>query len=878
MKKLLLLCLFFLMATFADAQITLGSGTTTGTAVPISTYYGYSYVQQIFPKSEINADAAGNITGLKFYLSATASIANSDTWVVYIGHTNKTTFSSTSDWIPLANLTKVFDGTVTNNSGVIEVTFTTPFAYNNTDNLVIAAEENKAGYDSNGSSEAMYMYAATSNNTLYYRNDTTNPDPAGTLPTGSRSANKSVVTFLGLNPSAIPACPTVSAPAADATGVSVTPSITWAAVNNATGYRISMGTTPGGTDILNNQDVGNVTTYAIATALDYEKQYYYTVSSYNAGVSSTGCTERSFTTKVIPCPTVTAPTAGANGQITTPTITWDAVTGATTYKLTVGTTSGGTDIINNQDLGNVTAYTFSTPLNMSTTYYYTVNAASATSTSASCTVRNFSTVCGSTGVPYTQDFETATTPALPACTASENAGTGNNWTTYSPGSGSFNTKVLNYTYNSTNAANAWFYTQGINLTAGTSYRIKYIYGNASGTTYPEKMKVAYGTAAASASMTTVLADYPNITNGSTAVAEMIDFTPSVSGVYYFGFNAYSDADMNRLYVDNISIDVTPACTEPSALTVSNITTVGATISWTAPATAPNGYEYAFTTTNVAPASGTTTNLTTADLGPLTPQTTYYAWVRSNCTTTANSIWIQTSFTTLALPPANDDCSGAIALVAGGNFAQNAVTGTTSGSTNSSALGAGCLSTPTNVAGNVWYTVTVPASGSITIETDTVTGTLLTDTVMSVFTDCTGGNSIACDDDGGNGNFSKVSLTGQTPGAVLYVSLWRYSNAGGGNDGQFQISAYDASLQLGTSEVSNNKNSIKVYPNPFTDVLNISKADLVKSVSVSDVAGRLVKTISNPSSALQLENLKQGMYLVTLEMKDGSKQTVKVIKK
>ena len=84
--------------------------------------------------------------------------------------------------------------------------------------------------------------------------------------------------------------------------------------------------------------------------------------------------------------------------------------------------------------------------------------------------------------------------------------------------------------------------------------------------------------------------------------------------------------------------------------------------------------------------------------------------------------------------------------------------------------------------------------------------------------------------------------------------------------------------LATSEVKADKSKIRLYPNPFTDVLNISDAANVKSVSVSDVSGRLVKTIDNPGSALHLEELKQGMYLVTLHMKDGSKQTVKTIKK
>jgi len=229
------------------------------------------------------------------------------------------------------------------------------------------------------------------------------------------------------------------------------------------------------------------------------------------------------------------------------------------------------------------------------------------------------------------------------------------------------------------------------------------------------------------------------------------------------------------------------------------------------------------------------------------------------------------------PPANDNCSSAVNLTVGGAFAQNAVTGTTVGATNTPALTASCLTAPTNVAGNVWYKIVVPASGSVTIETDTDTGTALDDTVMSVFADCTSTTSVTCDDDTGNGNFSKVVLTGQTPGATLYVSVWRYSNAGGGTDGTFKISAYDSSL-LATSEVSAAKNEVKAYPNPFADVLNISDISKVKSVSVVDLAGRLVKTIDNPSSALQLGDLKQGMYLVTLNMKDGSKQTIKAIKK
>jgi hypothetical protein len=139
------------------------------------------------------------------------------------------------------------------------------------------------------------------------------------------------------------------------------------------------------------------------------------------------------------------------------------------------------------------------------------------------------------------------------CSAIENAGTGNNWTTASnPGSG-FTTNALRYGYNSANAANAWYYTQPLTLTGGTTYSIAYDYGNNS-TTYVESLKVAYGTSANAASMTNTIADHASITGG-TLTNESLTFTPAVSGDYYFGFNAYSIADQYFLFVDNIVIDV-----------------------------------------------------------------------------------------------------------------------------------------------------------------------------------------------------------------------------------------------------------------------------------------------------------------------------------
>ena len=207
---------------------------------------------------------------------------------------------------------------------------------------------------------------------------------------------------------------------------------------------------------------------------------------------------------------------------------------------------------------SATSTTLSATLNglaSATTYYAWVRSVcSATDKSVwSASPTTFTTTCTSTNVPYTQDFESVTVPALANCTTAQNLGTGNIWTTNSPGGYGFTSKVLSYLYNTSNAANTWFYTQGINLTAGIQYTISYKYGNNGGTTYVEKMKVAYGTSADAAAMTNPIADYPNITNSTAAITETINFTPTTTGIYYFGFNCYSIANRNRLYLDDISI-------------------------------------------------------------------------------------------------------------------------------------------------------------------------------------------------------------------------------------------------------------------------------------------------------------------------------------
>ena len=166
---------------------------------------------------------------------------------------------------------------------------------------------------------------------------------------------------------------------------------------------------------------------------------------------------------------------------------------------------------------------------------------------------SFTTECEALGVlPYSENFESATVPNLPSCTSIQTLN-GTAWKTSTSTANGFTGKKLNYSYHpaGTGTADSWFFTQGLVLEAGKNYAISYKYGNNS-TYYTESMRVAYGTSADAIAMSNPIADHASI-NTTLAIENEVYFMVPANGVYYFGFQSYSDANQNQLYLDDILI-------------------------------------------------------------------------------------------------------------------------------------------------------------------------------------------------------------------------------------------------------------------------------------------------------------------------------------
>ena len=227
-------------------------------------------------------------------------------------------------------------------------------------------------------------------------------------------------------------------------------------------------------------------------------------------------------------------------------------------------------------------------------------------------------------------------------------------------------------------------------------------------------------------------------------------------------------------------------------------------------------------------------------------------------------------------PPNDDCANATILTPGGVFADNYVVATNSFASNSNPPSPGCANF---VGGDVWFSVTVPASGNLTIETrnDYSSGSQLYDTGLAIYSgNCSNLAFHSCDDDSSSdGNFSLISLTGRTPGEVLYANVWDY---GGGDVGTFKISAYDSSLAAslvnddcanaialtigGVFEdndiIGTNANATNSNP-PAPGCASFGGGDVWFSVAIPASGNLTIETQSDPSSGGQLNDTGLAVY-------------------
>jgi hypothetical protein len=95
---------------------------------------------------------------------------------------------------------------------------------------------------------------------------------------------------------------------------------------------------------------------------------------------------------------------------------------------------------------------------------------------------------------------------------------------------------------------------------------------------------------------------------------------------------------------------------------------------------------------------------------------------------------------------------------------------------------------------------------------------------------------------------------------------------------FVVRASATDTLLSTESIGNSENKFSIYPNPTSNVLNISNTNNIeiKNIFVSDINGRVVKNESGSLTQINISDLNAGVYFITIEAAEG-KTTQKFIK-
>ncbi|MBV6879922.1 GEVED domain-containing protein [Epilithonimonas ginsengisoli] len=387
-----------------------------------------------------------------------------------------------------------------------------------------------------------------------------------------------------------------------------------------------------------------------------------------------------------------------------------------------------------------------------------------------------------------------------------------------------------------------------------------------------------GTNVAPYSVSNVKIDYT--TDNGTSWTVLAASTPN-DGSENFDFAAFatdSEITIRVSAIDNVfyavgkvTVSEMANCdgTAPAGLATSAITQTGARVDWDAIADATYILRYKKATdTNWTEVNNLTTNAYT--IAGLTLNTAYNLSVAAICTGTVGT-YATADFTTAGI---NYCTAGATST----SFEK--ISNVTFATINNSSTSTSGYEDFTTVIGNISKGQAYPFSA-------TFSGTSYTDDQVLVWIDF---NQDGDFDDAGElvlttakkvapwtGNIT-IPATAATGKTRMRVRL--HDSSLGGNTTSCGTSTYgqveDYSVNIGVLAVNDvKKNNIQVYPNPATDVINISNVSSKTRFEIYNVGGQLVNQ-GTTDGKVNVSKLTKGVYILTVES-NGEKSQTKFIK-
>lgn len=598
---------------------------------------------------------------------------------------------------------------------------------------------------------------------------------------------------------------------------------------------------------------------------EYGYGYFFVRSSGNASIQTTNYKIVQDVVASVPnCTSFISPANGSTSGYGSILFNWNAAPTAVGYHLTVGTTSGASDVFNGDVFGAEQQYVSTNP---NTTYYAKVVPFNDNGDAVGCTEISFNTnnslqYCSATSPTYTNaTYEIISRVRIADIDNSSPTSVG------TPGYEDF-TSVVGHVVQGKS------YPITVNITGfdstGPDKTTVWIDFNKNGL-FEDSEKTVLSNAAAATGTVVVPSD---AVVGDTRMR--VSMTYSADPVSC-GTNAYGQVED---YTINIAELVAPSCVTITAPTdgATNVTAPTTTLTWTADAMA-SGYKVYVGTSYVSTdiVNGTLVTGTTYDVSGLSRNTLYFASViptntkgdATGCTVISFTTGANWTYCAATHTTTNAD------RITGVTFEDITNTSTTSGT--------GGYSDYTTIVGHARPGDTYPIALTITSGNANDKAKVWIDYNQDgVFDDATEMTELTRQSNtliNGNITIPASATLGNTRMRIRMSRQTSSSSivACGNISAQGETEDYTLNINNTLGTIGASKVALSIYPNPFTDILRISDIKGVKSVSINDFSGRQVRSMK-PSAELNLSALNSGIYLITLHMEDGSTQSFKAIKK
>jgi hypothetical protein len=346
----------------------------------------------------------------------------------------------------------------------------------------------------------------------------------------------------------------------------------------------------------------------------------------------------------------------------------------------------------------------------------------------------------------------------------------------------------------------------------------------------------------------------NMQLGSSSDITSIEVNVTEGSTYYFVISTWA-APQNIAYDLSISELL---CATPTNLTVTNVTTVGADVSWDAGEAV--SWEYVSSPSedsSIPTEAGESLSEPNVSISDLNPLSAYTVWVRAICDDGSTSDWTNVSFTTLLQAPG---CGESISEY-------NYPTGTGGGSTFGNTF-----DIANDYSASLVFTTTAgdqDADGIVDEVTVTISG-YTENTFDWVFVTNGAGELLY-----GPVSGLQDAVVSSTDGTInVYLAA---DGSVTGTTGQ-PLPSFDVSC-AGLSINDYDLSDLKLYPNPVNgDYVTIqSSVSGEKNIEVYDITGkRLINTILN-SDKLDVSSISSGIYLVKVTIQGQTKVSKLVIR-